>query len=174
VALDPPRDVRESLAAWRDAAIVGREDLRPVPVEALHVTLAFLGSRPAGDVERIGTVLAGVAERFAPPELEARGIKPIPARRPRLFALDLADPSGGAASIQLAVSDGLVGIYTSEERPFWPHITLARVRKGAKAPLLDAPPPPADGWRAEAVTLYRSQLSPRGARYEALARARLG
>lgn len=174
VALDPPGDAREALAAWRDAAVAGRDELRPVPVEALHVTLAFLGPRPAEDVDRIGTVLADVAGRFDAPELAPREVRPIPPRRPRLFALDLADPSGGAAAIQQAVSDGLEGIYTPEERPFWPHITLARVRKGAWAAPLDAPPPPGGAWRADALTLYRSHLSPKGARYEALARCALG
>ena len=174
MALDPPGAVREALATWRDAAVAGRDELRPVPVEALHVTLAFLGPRPAEEVDRIGAVVADVAGRFEAPELSARGVKPIPPRRPRLFALDLADPSGGAAAIQQAVSDGLQGIYTPEERPFWPHITLARVRKGARAAPLDAPSPPGGEWRADAVTLYRSHLSPKGARYEALAQTSLG
>ena len=174
MALDPPGEVRAGLAAWRDAAVAGRDELRPVPIEALHVTLAFLGPRPAEDVARIGAVLGDVAGRFEAPELAAREVKPLPPRRPRLFALDLADPSGGAAAIQRAVSDGLQGIYTPEERPFWPHITLARVRKGARAAALEAPPPPGGAWRADALTLYRSHLSSKGARYEALARCVLG
>lgn len=174
VALDPPGDAREALAAWRDAAVAGRDELRPVPVEALHVTLAFLGPRPAGDVERIRAVIDAVAAGHAAPLMAARGVKPIPPRRPRLFALDLSDPSGGAAAIQQAVSDGLRGIYTPEERPFWPHITLARVRKGARAAPLEAQPPPDGEWRANALTLYRSHLSPKGARYEALAQTSLG
>lgn len=173
VALDPPRDVREALAAWRDAAIAGRDELRPVPVEALHVTLAFLGSRPVVEVERITSVIEAVAARHPAPALEPQAVKAVPPRRPRLFALDLADPCGGAAVLQRAVAEGLKGIYTPEERPFWPHVTLARVRKGARAAELKAPPPPAGEWRAEAVTLYRSHLSPRGARYEALARSEL-
>ena len=43
VALDLPPRVGSELAAWRDALVEGRTDLRPVAPEALHVTLVFLG-----------------------------------------------------------------------------------------------------------------------------------
>ena len=43
VALDLPAEARRALAGWRDGLVAGREDLRPVREEALHVTLAFLG-----------------------------------------------------------------------------------------------------------------------------------
>ena len=59
--------------------------------------------------------------------------------------------------------------YEPEERPFWPHVTLARVRKGERARPLDLEPP-ADEFVASEVTLYRSRLSPKGASYEALER----
>jgi 2'-5' RNA ligase len=100
----------------------------------------------------------------------------VPRRRPRLFALDLSDSGGRAGAVQAAVSDALAdgGFYEPERRPFWPHVTVARVRRGARevAPL--AVPPPASPFDAAEVVLYRSHLSPRGARYEALERADLG
>ena len=43
LALDLPVDARTELAAWRDELVAGRDDLRPVRPEALHVTLVFLG-----------------------------------------------------------------------------------------------------------------------------------
>jgi 2'-5' RNA ligase len=65
-------------------------------------------------------------------------------------------------------------VYTPEKRPFWPHVTVARVRRGARsvAPLVE--PPPAEAVQASEVILYRSHLSPRGARYEPVGRTRLG
>jgi RNA 2',3'-cyclic 3'-phosphodiesterase len=90
-----------------------------------------------------------------------------------LFALDLADRDGLCVALQGAVSDALEAarVYKPEKRPFWPHITVARVkaRERFAGPLGDdLPPPPADPWRAEAVVLYRSTLRPQGARYDAL------
>jgi RNA 2',3'-cyclic 3'-phosphodiesterase len=66
-----------------------------------------------------------------------------------------------------------LGLYEPEKRPFWPHVTLARVRKGGRVRRLDVPDPPAAEWWGEAVTLYRSHLSRAGAHYEPLERVAL-
>jgi 2'-5' RNA ligase len=107
--------------------------------------------------------------------LRAGDVVPIPRRgAPRLFALDLADEDGRAAQVQAAVARALEPWYEPEKRPFWPHVTLARVRKGERAKPLAGIEPPRDEFTARDVTLYRSRLSPKGARYEAIERVRLG
>jgi 2'-5' RNA ligase len=171
VALDLPDDAREELVRWRARALE-HPDLRLVAPEALHVTLAFLGHLPEEEIPRIAEVLPRGAMA---PRLTAVGVKAVPPRQPRLFALDLADEGRRAGAIQAAVSDSLeaLGLYEPEKRPFWPHITLARVRKGGRVRRLDPPPPPADPWCATAVTLYRSRLSRAGAAYEPLERVTL-
>lgn len=47
LALDLPDSARSEVGRWRVAAIGEREGLRPVQQAALHVTLVFLGSKPA-------------------------------------------------------------------------------------------------------------------------------
>ena len=89
-----------------------------------------------------------------------------------LFALDLDDPDGACVRLQQAVSDALEAgrFYKPEKRPFWPHVTLARVKRDRRAePLPADPPPPAGELRAEHVTLYESLLRPQGAEYRPLA-----
>jgi 2'-5' RNA ligase len=175
VALDLPGEARSELVAWRERAFAGRDDLRLVDPQALHVTLAFLGYRPEKEIELIGRLVDEAAAGVAAPILRASGVVGVPPRRARLLALDLADHDGAAGRLQASVSDGLEaeGIYKPEKRPFWPHVTLARVRRGGAAEPLDAPPPPERDWRAEAVTLYRSTLRPQGALYEPLERVPL-
>ena len=99
------------------------------------------------------------------------------ARGPRLFALDLEDLEGRASGVQASVSDALATgrWYEPEKRPFWPHITLARVKRRERrvAPLSDAPAPPSEPFSASELTLYRSTLRPQGALYEPLARVEL-
>jgi RNA 2',3'-cyclic 3'-phosphodiesterase len=176
VALDPPAAARDALAAWRADAFADRSDLRLPDAATLHVTLAFLGYRPEKEIPVIGSLLRSVVEGHAVPELAAKEVVPLPARRPRLFALDLADSDGVCVALQGAVSDALEAerIYKPEKRPFWPHITLARVKRDRIAVLGDVPVPPADPWRGDAVVLYRSTLRPQGARYDALERVSLG
>jgi 2'-5' RNA ligase len=173
VALDLPEEAREELVRWRSRALGAHDALRLVVPEALHVTLAFLGHLDEELIPRIAELIEPPA--IESPLLRAVGVKPVPPRQPRLFALDLEDEGGRTSAIQAAVSDALEaeGLYEPEKRAFWPHVTLARVRKGGRARGLDVPDPPAEAWRGEAVTLYRSRLSREGARYEALRRVGL-
>jgi RNA 2',3'-cyclic 3'-phosphodiesterase len=176
VALDLPEPQRSELAAWRDELIAGRSELRPASADTLHVTLAFLGWQDEKAAERIAEAAFGGVSDLAPPALTASGVQPLPPRRPRLFALDLDDEDDRCASLQHAVSRALEAerFYKPEKRPFWPHVTLARVKRGARAgPLPDLPPPPAT-MQATELTLYRSTLRPQGALYEPLANVRLG
>jgi 2'-5' RNA ligase len=169
--------VRSALVEWRSDALAGREDLRPLAPEALHVTLVFLGYLPE---KQIGTVARTAFEALgglAPPRLAVSGVKPIPPRDPRLFAFDLADDDGRAVAVQAAASEALAAarFYKPEKRPFWPHVTFARVKRGVRrAPPVGAPVPGLDPFEAPEVTLYRSILRPQGAQYVPQERLRLG
>jgi 2'-5' RNA ligase len=145
-------------------------------VEALHVTLVFLGYLPEREIARVASTAFGPLEGLAAPRLAVREVRAVPPRSPRLFALDLDDEDGRTVALQGAASDALAAakLYRPEKRPFWPHITVARVKRGERRPPpLDGPAPPSDPFEAAVVTLYRSHLSPRGASYEALERLRL-
>jgi 2'-5' RNA ligase len=164
------------IAAWRDGALGGFDELRQVRAEYLHVTLVFLGWQYERDVERIAGTAFDPLAGLRSAQLSAAGLVPVPKRGPRLFALDLADPSGAASAMQDAAARALSSarFYAPEKRPFWPHVTLARLKRGRRAPRVEAPDPPAEPFEAAIVTLYRSVLQPQGARYEPLHRHTLG
>lgn len=180
VALDLPERVRQGVAEWgrrelRDPA------LRPVREQSLHVTLAFLGWKP----EKAIGELSEIVRESAGPAASLRLGDPVqrPERgRARLFALPVDSP--GAIELQAGLEERLVAarLYEPEKRPFWPHVTVARVRKeerGSKRPAPVEKLPgtlpkgllqPFDGVR---LTLYRSQLQPQGAQYTPLAQVEL-
>jgi RNA 2',3'-cyclic 3'-phosphodiesterase len=178
LALDLPEEARTRVAQWRDLALDGRRDVRPVSPEALHVTLVFLGWQDESAAERIAQAAFGALPQGPAPRLTPTGVSSVPPRNPRLFALDLDDEGGRATALQAAASRALEGggWYTPEKRPFWPHLTLARVKRGERRvpPLTDNPPPPGEPFEAGVVTLYRSTLRPQGALYEPLARTVAG
>jgi RNA 2',3'-cyclic 3'-phosphodiesterase len=157
----------DGLDAWRDELIADRGDLRPVP---LHVTLVFLGWQYERDIERIASLCSEVAG-LRGARLTPTAVKPIPPRGwPRLFALDLEDEGSRTGAVQAALSDALSAarLYRPEKRPFWPHLTIARVKRDRRADPLEAgslPPP----FEARRLTLYRSTLRPQGALYDPLA-----
>lgn len=180
VALDLPDAVRDGLGEWGREEL-GDSALRPVPAENLHVTLAFLGFRPEKEVERIGVA---VGECTAPaPLVELQDPVPRPPRsRVRHFALPAVSP--GTEKIQARLGEVLAAerLYEPEKRPFWPHLTVARVRpggRGSRRPRhVERPPGPLPMSLREAflgvrVTLYRSELKPSGARYVPLAQFEL-
>lgn len=180
VALDLPNELREGIVAWgRDG--LADPALRPVSPESLHVTLAFLGQRPEEEIEDIAAVMA---EHDGPaPWVELLDPVPRPTRgRAKLFALPALSP--GAEALQAGVAHGLEqsGFYEPEDRPFWPHVTVARVRsevRGSRRPAVVLEPPGRlPEWLSEAricrrMTLYRSELKPTGARYVPLAHVEL-
>ena len=180
VALDLADETREGLVAWGREALADPA-LRPVAPEALHITLAFLGNQPEQEVERIAEVVR--ASVGPAPWVELRDPEQRPPRgRARLFALPAISP--GAEALQAVLAQRLVeeGFYEPEKRPFWPHVTVARVRpeaRGSRRPaVVSEPPGPIPEERTEPrisvrMTLYRSVLLPSGAQYVPLAQVEL-
>lgn len=175
LALDPPQAAREDLGAWRDRLCAGRDDLRPVTAAALHVTLVFLGYRPEKEIEAIAATAFEPLRGLGAVELRPAGVRALPPRRPRLFALDLEDPGGACVALQAAAESALAAarFHSPEKRAFWPHITLARVKRDHRAEPLEAGEDPPGPFHGADVVLYRSLLSPRGASYEPLGRLEL-
>ncbi len=180
VALDLPEAVQAGIEAW------GREELgdpalRPVRREALHVTLVFLGYLPEKEIPTLVEIVeasGGPAPRI---ELGDPVAKPSSSRA-RLFALPALSPA--TVALQAELQERLVAerLYKPEKRPFWPHLTVARVRpegRGSKRSARVSRQPgslpavlskPFSGVR---VTLYRSKLQPQGAQYTPLAQVEL-
>jgi 2'-5' RNA ligase len=173
VALELPGEVVEGVAAWTRDALGSVDELRLVRPESLHVTLVFLGYRAERDIERIAEISFG--EEDGEFKLTPEGVVPVPRKRPRLFALGLEDAGGALIGWQEGLSRRLeaAGLYEPEKRPFWPHVTLARVKRGARVPreleLRALPAQLAQPFGATRVTLFRSTLKPSGAVYEPLA-----
>jgi len=149
-----------------------------VAVEALHVTLVFLEYLPEKEIGTAASTAFEALDGLRAPRLAVREVRPVPSRDPRLFAVDLADEDDRATAVHQAASAALAAarLYRPEKRPFWPHITLARVKRGERRvpPPPEDPAPPAAPFDAGLVTLYRSTLRPQGALYEPLARTVAG
>ena len=182
VALDLPAPVREGLVAWGERELADPA-LRPVRPEALHVTLAFLGWKGEKELRRAAEIVNTAQEPAPLLELEP-GPVGVPRRRREktLFALEARSPE--AVALQSRLEEQLVEarLYVPEKRPFWPHVTVARVRreKGERkrhrtVGRLPGPVPEAlcEPFRAVRVTLYRSILRSAGAEYDPLAQVEL-
>jgi RNA 2',3'-cyclic 3'-phosphodiesterase len=162
-ALLLPDDVADLLAAWQERHLAGGAPggARLVPRANLHVTVAFLGSRPADELASIAAALGSAAARAEPPLLE-----PGRYRETRSVGmLVLRDATGAATAFADDVQERLerLGVYRRERRAWLPHVTVLRFheRPGLAPPL----PAGANVCPSDAAVMV-SVLRPDGARYE--------
>jgi len=133
VALDIDESIRERIARFLDGVRSFAPDVRWVRPESLHVTLKFIGEKSDEDVERIKQGLSAVRAAAVSMTCGGYGFFPT-AKSARVFWLGLEAGSGLAdlASI-VDQSTAALGV-PREERPFSPHLTLARGAGGSGAP----------------------------------------
>ncbi len=167
-----PEPVLDSVAAWQGDHLEGEHlcGVRTVPRAHLHITLAFLGSRPAGELDAIvGELRAAAADASADLRLA-----PARYRETRSVAMLVFDDLGGGAT---ALAEALqarlegLGAYRREDRPWLPHLTVARFRE---RPRLELDPPAMRTFVPSDAAAYLSRLHPGGAQYVVLASVALG
>jgi RNA 2',3'-cyclic 3'-phosphodiesterase len=166
LALRIPAGVLDEIERWQRAQL---PNVRLVPREHLHLTLAFLGRRPAGELE---TIVGALREAGAAAG-EIR-LTPVRYRETRSVGmLVLEDESGRAAQLAGDLQQRLerLGVYRREARPWLPHITVARWRE---RPRLRPEAPPGRTFVPSDAAAYLSRLHPGGARYEVLESVALG
>lgn len=174
VAVDPPADVRAALAAWLREQRAVHSLVRPVAVDQLHLTLAFLGLRPVGEVDRIADVVADVGATASCLGLSLGAPLWLPPRKPRALTVEVHDDRGDLAALHLDLTDGLrEAIGWREERPLRPHLTVGRRNPAVPLPTRPLAPTPGLTFDGAALTLYRSTLDPEGARYAVVERVDL-
>lgn len=183
VAVDVAAGVRAVLARTQEALrrAAPSADVRWTRPEGLHVTLKFLGEVPEARCAEVAAVLSGVAAAHRAVGVLARGLGGFPgAGRPRVLWAGLARGGAELAALARDVDRALAPLgFAAETRPFQGHVTLGRVRSprglaALAAALARHAEEEIGAWTVSELVLYRSRLSPAGARYEALARLPLG
>ena len=166
LGLQLPDDVVGTLAAWQGREL-GRG--RIVPPGNLHITLAFLGSRSARELDGVVGVLERAAGETVPTLLEL-----VRYRETRSVGmLELRDADGGCTRLAERLHERLaaLGVYRPEARPWLPHVTVLRFKERLRlAPQLPALAP----FAPSGAAAFLSRLHPSGARYEVLESFRLG
>ena len=166
LALELPPATLDDLIVWGSANLSGG---RLVARGHLHVTLAFLGSRPAVEVQAIVRVLRDAVAAGSEPIV----LQPKRWRETRSVGmLVLSDQGDAATGLAHRCHAGLeaLGVYRAEARPWLPHVTLLRFRE---RPRLEPPLPGTGTFVPSDAAAYLSRLHPTGARYEVLERVSL-
>jgi 2'-5' RNA ligase len=166
-ALTLPAETLARLEAWQTELPTGQH--RPVPRENLHVTLAFLGARPAVEVEAIGAELAAAAAAARPVVL--RAVRYRETRSVGMVVFDDEDWAAGELARELHRRLERLGVYEPERRAWLPHVTVVRFRE---RPRLSPSSPELGAVVPSGAAVYMSQLRPTGAEYVVVQECRLG
>lgn len=169
----PPASVVELVAWQREHLPPGTSGCRLVPPANLHVTLAFLGSRPAAEIPAIGRALVEVAGAG-----EQVRLRPVEYRETASVGMIVyEDVSGAGERLRADLVERLeaLGAYRGEARPWLPHITVRR--GGRRCTVREGLAPVVANIRSISVVraaLYASALRPAGAQYDVLETVPLG
>ncbi len=150
-------------------------DVRWVRPEGIHLTLKFFGDIPEGAVSDISAVVEKAAAGHEPLDLSVSGAGVFPdLRRPRVLWLGMTGDVERLLTLQTTLERELQRIgFPREERPFRPHLTLARIRSpqgltGLGRALEKRGGCEAGRFVAAGISLLKSDLTPRGAIYTKL------
>ncbi len=163
-----PDDALDRLVSWQQAEL-SHADARIVAREHLHVTLAFLGSRPGDDVPAIVEALRAAAAIAERPLLQAVGYRET--RSVGMVVLAETDDRAVRFADDLQRRLAVLGVYEQEARPWLPHVTVARFRS---RPRLQPAPPDLGAASPSDAALYNSVLRSTGAQYVILESVALG
>lgn len=169
VGLRLPEDTLERLEEWQRDAFTAAVDVRVVPRANLHITLAFLGHRPAAELEPIAQSLRDATADAEAPVLTLRRYRET--RSVGMLVFDDAEGRATAFAGDLHARLEQLGVYEREKRPWLPHATVVRFRS---APRLRPRLPALGEVSPSEAAVYHSLLRRGGAQYVALETVRLG
>jgi len=143
--------------------------------ETLHVTLRFLGDIDPARVPALTAALHAEAAGVPPFALTFGELGAFPSlRRPQVVFFRVG-PQQSLEALASAVERAVVQAgFAAETRPFHPHLTLGRARRGKSAPVTAPVTPPDDSRVVDEIVLFRSQLAHSGATHTPLDRIALG
>lgn len=139
IAIEFPKEVRQQLTRISDTV---QEELRVqhassalrwTAVDKMHLTLRFLGETTKAQAQIIATGLREAANDHAPFALTIDRIGAFPnLRQPRVVWLGVGGDVQQLSTLQGTVEKAVqTAGFAAEDRPFSPHLTLARAQRGA-------------------------------------------
>jgi RNA 2',3'-cyclic 3'-phosphodiesterase len=192
IAIEIPKTVRHQIKEHIDRLRSTLPDVRAswTREDNLHLTLEFLGDVPVARVEQLSQALKRAANQSQSFEMEISGCGAFPPRgKPSVLWIGAGTHASGVhppnealspiLSLHRAIEDECARIgFEQDQRPFHPHLTIARLRHSPGARRLAElhqkigfTPITID---MDDVCLIRSELSSAGSRYTIIARHRLG
>ena len=170
VAIDLPEPLHVALAEAQQRFRSVCPEARWTRPEGIHLTLKFLGEISDAKLKQVVEALTGLGKfELIPVEVKGFGFFPQ-AQRPRVFWVGVEAPRAlGELVARVEGEMERVG-FLREQRPFTPHLTLARFAVPRPQPTLETALASQNAaslgrFVASQFFLFESKLSPGGAQY---------
>ena len=137
IAVELPAEVKQKMGELEARIRKQREfNCKWVDPESIHLTLKFLGNVSSGTVSQLTDVMTAAAAGMVPFRLEVAGTGVFPnPQRVRVVWVGVKGDVDVLTQLQQRLDKGLAGLgFPPEDRPFSPHLTIARVRDEAGPP----------------------------------------
>lgn len=183
VAIDIDEKIRKALGELQkklaDSANIRKGDAKWVGPEAMHLTLKFLGEIEDEKTVEVCNVVKNVASRFKGFELEIKQVGSFGGKSARVLWVGTSEQGDTMRQLQKEIDEKLAGIGKPEqEREFTGHLTLCRIRNPkAGLKLADM----VEQYKnfnlgfvdVESISVYQSELTPKGPVYTLLGNYKL-
>ena len=142
----------------------------------LHLTLKFLGEIPLTSVANISSAASQAVMGRAPFSIRLEQTGTFPKQgQPRVLWIGISDFSGNLGELHAHLEDqAAIAVFEKDDRPFHPHLTLARLRQARHARTLAAAHRELDFESAEIAVsellVIRSELRNEGSKYTVISR----
>jgi 2'-5' RNA ligase len=161
-----PLDIRERLARQWTTLSDRPSRLREVESEYWHVTLAFLGDVSAEQRPALEQLLSASLERPPLGSFSLIGIETFPHKGPTTVVARLNPLEMGSWNTFVERMRDMVSVVAPQvdRKPWIPHVTIARAKKGSQLPAWSHPIDELR-WQPTSIALILSEPAPHGTRY---------
>ncbi len=195
IAIELPEEVRDYLGRCQERLKAAGANVKWTRLDRIHLTLAFLGSVPADELDLLAEAVREAVAGFGPLTLRATGTGRFPpGGRPRVLWVGVEAEEGDLMGLQEAVARAAAPFAEKQEhRAYHPHLTLGRVRQGRRGrrgrrgdgggpgdlaalgrAVAEAAEETGPAFDADEVVVFQSDLGREGPTYTPLARLALG
>ncbi|MGZ3648547.1 MAG: RNA 2',3'-cyclic phosphodiesterase, partial [Syntrophales bacterium] len=132
LAVDPPEEIfREIIKIQERLKKAIQGDIRWGRPEGIHLTLKFFGYVYESDIANISHVVKNNVVNMKALILNVRNLGAFPSvNRPRVLWLGINGDTDALITLQAEIDTGFQEYgFKKEDRPFRPHLTLARVKE---------------------------------------------
>ena len=179
IAADIPPSIQKSIQVQVDnlRKFIGDSSVRWVPVNNIHLTLKFLGDTSPSNLDMLKQALRAQTNSYTGMDITISGLGSFPSsKRARVLLVRIQAPAALEA-LQREIDSACAKIgYKPETRPFSPHLTIGRVRRGIspsdqtkiQRALSEVKIDSLGTTRVDYIHLYKSELARTGATYTKL------